>query len=43
MIMPERPVPGPAEDESLFTLDLHMLVMLGARERSVSEFNTLLR
>ena len=43
MIMPERPVPGPAEDEAVFTLDLHMLVMLGARERSVSEFDALLQ
>jgi hypothetical protein len=42
MIMPERPLPGPAEDEAIFTLDLHMLVMLGARERSVSEFSALL-
>ncbi|HZC50944.1 MAG TPA: methyltransferase [Mycobacterium sp.] len=43
MIMPERPLPGPAENEVVFTLDLHMLVMLGARERSVSEFSTLLQ
>jgi orsellinic acid C2-O-methyltransferase len=43
MIMPDRPVPGPAEDETVFTLDLHMLVMLGARERSVSEFRVLLQ
>jgi hypothetical protein len=43
MIMPERPVAGPAEEEEVFTLDLHMLVLLGARERSVSEFNELLQ
>jgi hypothetical protein len=43
MIMPEHPVPGAAEDEAVFTLDLHMLVMLGARERSASEFSALLR
>lgn len=42
MIMPEHPVPGPAEDEHVFTLDMHMLVLLGARERSVSEFRALL-
>jgi len=43
MIMPEHPMPGPAEDEAVFTLDLHTLVMLGARERSVSEFSALLQ
>jgi orsellinic acid C2-O-methyltransferase len=43
VIMPERPVPGPAEDEAVFTLDLHMLVLLGARERSRSEFGVLLQ
>jgi hypothetical protein len=42
MIMPERPVPGPAEEEAVFTLDLHMLVLLGARERTASEFRVLL-
>jgi hypothetical protein len=41
-LMPERPVPGPAEEEAIFTLDLHMLVLLGARERSASEFRVLL-
>jgi hypothetical protein len=41
-IMPERPAAGAAEDETVFTLDLHMLVLFGARERSVSEFNRLL-
>jgi hypothetical protein len=43
MIMPDRPQPGPAEDETLFTLDLHMLVLLGARERSGNEFRVLLQ
>jgi hypothetical protein len=42
-IMLERPVPGPAEEEAVFTLDLHMLVLFGARERSVSEFSKLLQ
>jgi hypothetical protein len=42
-IMPDRPIPGPAADEVTFTLDLHMLVLLGARERSESEFRDLLR
>jgi len=42
-IMPERPVPGPADEEAVFTLDLHMLVLFGARERSVSEFSKLLQ
>jgi O-methyltransferase domain len=42
MITPERPVPGPAEQEAVFTLDLHMLVLLGARERTASEFHVLL-
>jgi O-methyltransferase domain len=40
-IMPEHPVAGPAEEEAVFTLDLHMLVLFGARERSVSEFSSL--
>jgi hypothetical protein len=42
LIMPERATPGPAEDEEVFTLDMHMLVLFGARERSVTEFAALL-
>jgi hypothetical protein len=42
MIMPEHAVPGPAEDDMVFTLDMHMLVLFGARERSVSDFAALL-
>ncbi|HEX6919491.1 MAG TPA: methyltransferase [Actinomycetes bacterium] len=41
MIMPERAQPGPAEDDEVFTLDMHMLVLFGARERSVTEFEAL--
>jgi O-methyltransferase domain len=43
MITPERAVSGPAEEEAVFTLDLHVLVLLGARERSASEFRVLLQ
>jgi ubiquinone/menaquinone biosynthesis C-methylase UbiE len=42
VLMPEHPVPGPAEEEYAFTMDMHMFVMFGARERAVSEFGALL-
>jgi hypothetical protein len=42
LIMPEHPTPGPAEDDEVFILDIHMLVLFGARERTVTEFEALL-
>ena len=41
MIMPEQATRGPAENDEVFTLDMHMLVLFGARERSVTEFAAL--
>jgi hypothetical protein len=41
-VMPERLAPS-AQSESLARSDLHMLVALGAQERTPAEFETLLR